>query len=262
MAAKQYGYVNSEYLAAAAELFAPIKTGSYRLMGELTGKTVLDIGCGSGVDTVAMARMVGGAGMVNGIDFDADMIQCANEYAKQTGLAWQIHHQCADACNLPFSSNSFHATRSERLFMHLENPQQALAEMVRVTKPGGQVVVIDTDWGSLSANTGADAIEHRLAVFRAEKFLPNGYSGRRLYGLMAATDLVNIQIETVALHTEDLQLWRFLTLTDRVSEVALKQGVISQHELDQWNHAMARCQQLNTFYGSVTIVIACGTCRA
>lgn len=263
MAAKQYGYVNSEYLAAAAELFDPIKKRSYQLMGDLAGKSVLDIGCGSGLDTLALARLVGDSGFVHGVDFDAEMIHCADERIEQTAteqsLRHRVKHQCADAYHLPFQADEFFATRSERLFMHLSDPQLALAEAVRVTQPGGRLVIVDTDWGSVSAHTGADAIERRLADFRAEVFIPNGYSGRRLAALMSDANLGNIHTETVALHTRDLELWRFLTLAQSVADLAVEHGVVDSDELVEWDRAMQRTSKTSAFFGSVNVVLACAT---
>jgi ubiquinone/menaquinone biosynthesis C-methylase UbiE len=89
--------------------------------------------------------------------------------------------------SLPFETDYFDSCRSERLFQHLSNPAQALSEMTRVTKSGGWVVVLDTDWGSLSTNSDETDIERRLARFMAESFLQNGYSGRKLYRLFKTT---------------------------------------------------------------------------
>lgn len=262
MTNRQHGYVNSEYLSAAGELFSTIKTRSYSLMGDIEGKPILDIGCGSGVDTVAMARFTGSKGLVHGVDFDPDMIQRANHHADLAGLSTCTQHQCADAYQLPFQDNSFYATRSERLFMHLSQPDIALAEAIRVTRPGGRVVLVDTDWGSLSAHTGFDDIERRVAIFRAEHFLPNGYSGRRLFALMSAAGLEQLHVETSTLHTADLALWRFLTLTESVSALAVERGALTREDRLNWNQSMERTFRARAFFGSVNIVLACGAVSA
>ena len=60
---------------------------------------------------------------------------------------------CANATELPFPDASFDASRSERMFQHLKDPDAVFGEMVRVTKPGGRIVVLDPDWGTASIDT-------------------------------------------------------------------------------------------------------------
>ncbi len=256
---KLFGYVDSDYLTAARDLFAPVKQRSYELMGDLDSKHILDIGCGPGLDTVAMARLVGSQGRVEGIDHDPAMIEQAQSLANANQVNNTVQHQVASASQLPFANDHFDAVRSERLFMHLAQAENALAEAARVTKPGGRLVVVDTDWGSLSTNTGADEIERRLVKFRAESYLANGYSGRRLYGLFSAQSLCDIRVETVALHTTDLPLWLLLTQTEQVTEVARERGVLSGKEVENWQNALVRSSETEAFFGSVNIVTVSAT---
>ncbi len=255
MAKNTYGYVNSDYLKAAAELFAPIKCRSFELLDNIVGRKVLDLGCGPGLDTLALAVRVGEQGQVTGVDCDAEMIALARCRAQRSDVAAQVLHLRADACELPFADKAFNASRSERLFMHLAHPGAALAEAVRVTRPGGKVVIVDSDWGSLSTATELTEIERNLARFRAESFLPNGYSGRRLFGLMRECGLEQIGLETFALHLTDLPLWRYLTQAEAVEAAALNHG-FSQVEMHQWHSALQDSYQKGNFFSSISVVIA------
>jgi len=254
-----FGYVDSDYLTAARDLFAPVKQRSYELMGNIAKKHLLDIGCGPGLDTVALAELVGKQGRVEGVDYDPAMVQAAVSLTRANHFDDRVRHHVGSAIQLPFADNRFDAVRSERLFMHLANAETALAEAVRVTKPGGRVVVVDTDWGSLSTHTGADELERRLVQFRAEEFLANGYSGRRLSGLFSALALQEINIETVALHTTDLNLWQLLTQTDQVADIARTRGVLTEAEFQHWNNALMHSSETGAFFGSVSVVTVSAT---
>lgn len=101
--------------------------------------TVLDVACGPGLITCAIARI---ARHVIGIDITPAMIQEARKRQQATGLAnldWHI----GDVSSLPFAAWSFSAVISRYSFHHLLEPQAVLAEMVRVCRSYGKVAVVD-----------------------------------------------------------------------------------------------------------------------
>lgn len=251
---KRDGYVDSTYLRTAGKLFQPIKQRSYELLGELPGRRVLDIGCGSGLDTLAIASLVGELGTVCGIDFDGAMVAEGKAKAEHDGMGTRCQHVQGSAYALPYPDGYFDAVRSERLLMHLDDPGKMLDEATRVLAPGGVMVMVDTDWGSLSANTGADGIEQRLVRFRAEEYLVNGYSGRRLYAQLQRLPLEKLHVETTAVHTVDGDVWRFLTKSDRVAELAFERGRVEAGEYEHWCAAMEQTCEQQSFFGSVNVV--------
>ena len=126
------------------------------------GDSVLDVGCGVGADTIPLKALVGESGRVIGVDFDREMLVRAGLSAKNTIFKDGLLHICSDAVHLSLRSDSLDACRSERLFQHLPHPEIALSEMLRVTKPGGRIVVLDTDHGTWSVDTPEKDIERRL----------------------------------------------------------------------------------------------------
>ena len=86
---KQNGYTDTDYLQIAGDLLRRVKEGSYALMGVGPGQKVLDMGCGPGTDTLALAHVVGAHGQVVGVDFDAAMVVEADQRAERAGVsAW------------------------------------------------------------------------------------------------------------------------------------------------------------------------------
>ena len=101
--------------------------------------TVLDVACGPGLITCAVARI---AHHVTGIDITPAMIDEARKRQQSTGLMnmeWKI----GDVTPLPFAGSSFSAVITRYSFHHFLEPETVLTEMVRVCQPGGRVAVVD-----------------------------------------------------------------------------------------------------------------------
>ncbi|HET9905063.1 MAG TPA: methyltransferase domain-containing protein [Anaerolineales bacterium] len=252
------GYVGSEYLHLLEEQMMDYKRRSYARMNIQPGDSVLDVGCGPGSDTIHLAQLVGAAGQVVGVDYDEDMVAQANQRAHAAGLAEWVKHQQGNATSLPFPDAQFHACRSERLFQHLLFPEQALFEMARVTKPGGWVVVLDTDWGTLSIHTSLPEIERRLVQFSNEGCMHNSYSGRRLPQLFAAQGLRNISVEVLPFPITNYALCREVIVLDRREQEALAADAIRQDELDRWHEDLEALDRNGGFFASFNLVLVAG----
>lgn len=254
------GYLDTEALDTFAKLLNGIKQCSYEKMHILTGHKLLDIGCGPGTDTIPLGALVGAQGQVIGVDYDLAMLDEANRRAEQADVFGWVKHRQADAKSLPFANDHFDASRSERLFQHLLEPTLALSEMIRVTKPGGWVVVIDTDWGSLSIDTLAvdtDA-ERRFACYIAGTAVHNGYSGRTLYRLFKQQGLTEISFELfpVAL-TRSLLVYQ-ATQADRTEQEAIADGILSVEEVQRWRTNQDRADAEGVYFASVNLLLIAG----
>jgi len=105
------------------------------------GEKVLEVGCGSGVLDRWLAHHTGGAHRIVGVDINRYLLQEAGALSRKEGLADTIEYREGNAEALPFPDNSFDVTLSATVIEEVD-ARQLLAEMVRVTKPGGRVAVI------------------------------------------------------------------------------------------------------------------------
>ena len=191
-----FGHVDSTYLDTAAQMLSAAKRRTYELMELQAGHRALDLGCGPASDTIALADLVGETGQVHGADFDPEMVEEANVRAKAAGLDERVLHRQADAAALPFDDDFFDACRSERVFQHLPDPAAGLAEMIRVTRPGGRIVVLDTDFGSLSIASEVSELERRVAE-HYRSMMNSPFAGRMLYRSFKAAGLDDVSVEVV-----------------------------------------------------------------
>ncbi len=257
--AQPKGYVNPDYLRVVGEFVNHLKQRTYSLMQILPGQKVLDVGCGPASDTLQLGQLVGPTGKVFGVDYDQAMIDEAEKRADQAGMAGWVKHECADSGSLPFETDEFDACRSERLFQHLHDPERTLSEMIRVTKPGGRVVVLDTDWGSFSIDTSEADIERRLVRFFAEKQLLNGFSGRHLYHLFKQQNLTDVTVELCPLYVTSYSLARqLITLFNTTEPIALGEGIVTEGEIQRWHASLEQADSHDAFFCSVTQVLVVG----
>jgi len=113
------------------------------------GERVLDVGCGCGDTALAIARQVGAAGRVLGIDISAPMLARARDRAQKAGLT-NVAFEHADAQTRSLPAASFDALFSRFGVMFFEAPAVAFANLARALKPGGRVVF--ACWQPIAAN--------------------------------------------------------------------------------------------------------------
>lgn len=250
------GYVNHEYLRVAGAFLNQLKQHTYTRMQVETGNKVLDVGCGSGIDTIALSQLVGVTGEVYGVDHDEVMIKEAEKNAEKAGISAWVHHEHSDAASMPFETGYFDSCRSERLFQHLPNPAKVLDEMARVTKGNGWIVVLDTDWGSGGIDTSEIDIERRLCRFLADHMYHNGYSGRQLYRLFKKQGLFNVSFEVYPLVVTSYAFARQLWSFDKLESKAIVKKVVTEAEVNKFQKELEQADADGVFfgYGCMTLV--------
>jgi ubiquinone/menaquinone biosynthesis C-methylase UbiE len=148
------------------------------------GERALDVGCGTGTLALAVARRVGPTGRVVGIDPGAQQI--ARARAKATRRHAPTEFQIGVIEELPFADQTFDVVVSTLMMHHLPAPlrRQGLAQIARVLKPGGRLVI-------------ADFVRKQERKGRAAQFHAGGSSVVELTSLLADTGFDNITTEAL-----------------------------------------------------------------
>jgi ubiquinone/menaquinone biosynthesis C-methylase UbiE len=217
------------------------------------GDRVLDAGCGTGADVVELAGLVGPAGRVVGVDISDVMIATATRRAAGLGVAADF--EVGDAQQLRFDDGTFDACRCERLLMHVPDARQALAELVRVVRPGGRIVVFDFDWDTVVVDSHhRDLTARILRSFSAG--LRHDWVGRQLRRWLAESGVVELDVvpHPVVIDRPFAELLWGGHLT-RVQQA----GTLTADEVATWWNDLSRADEERLFLAGLTAFIVAGT---
>jgi ubiquinone/menaquinone biosynthesis C-methylase UbiE len=181
---------------SADESFQAYKQHSFTLLELEAGQHVLDVGCGTGEDARAMGQRVTPGGRVVAVDGSQNMIATAQRRAE--GCQLPVEFQVADVHQLPFADDSFDASRADRIFMHLQSPPRALAEMMRVTRPGGRVLIYEVDFETLTVDLPVRRLTRKIVNTWCDGFR-NGWLGRHIPALFREAGLEDVRITPATL---------------------------------------------------------------
>ncbi|KAH7423204.1 hypothetical protein KP509_12G043900 [Ceratopteris richardii] len=108
--------------------------------GEHKPKKIIDVGCGIGGSSRHLARKYGAE--VIGITLSPHQARRATSITSAAGLSSKVSFQVADARNQPFPDNHFDFVWAMESGEHMPDKEKFMAELVRVTKPGGQILIV------------------------------------------------------------------------------------------------------------------------
>ena len=217
------------------------------------GASVLDAGCGTGLETIRLAKLVAASGTVVGIDASEKFLTEARRRA--AGLGLPIDYRQGDVQQLPFPEKAFDVARAERLFPYLTDPERALSELVRVTKHGGAVSLIEPDFETVTINVSDRSLVRRIFHFDCDRNTKNGWIGRQLPRLFKACGLVEIAVEASVVIFEPKSFSAYFL---EIARAAHQQQVISAAELDQWQQEIHRLLSRDDLFCTISYFMAVG----
>ena len=219
------------------------------------GSHVLDVGCGAGDDARRLAEVVGQSGHVEAIDIDPQMIAEAQRRSAHDPA--QVSFRVLDVYALDYDDGRFDACRAERTFLHLAEPGRALAQMVRVVRPGGRIVVLDRDIETRTIDAADRALTRRIVNFWCDSFL-GGWIGRSLPRLFREAGLDEISVEPFTVVDLDYDAFNAQYDLPRIAARAEAAGVIQADEAEQWIAGLRERERAGSFFSSMTSFVVAG----
>jgi SAM-dependent methyltransferase len=164
------------------------------------GGTVLDIGCGAGATTLAMARRVGESGRCVGVDISEPLVALATARAQAEGMA-NAEFVAADAQTYAFEAGRFDAVVSRFGVMFFDDPVAAFSNIRRAARPGGRLAFVA--WRSPAENDFMTAAARAAAPFLPPAPPPDPNApgqfafadGARVAGILEASGWSSIEVQ-------------------------------------------------------------------
>ncbi|NJO08830.1 MAG: methyltransferase domain-containing protein [Leptolyngbyaceae cyanobacterium SL_1_1] len=251
-------FINYLDTATAQAEMQRYKQKTYDLLAAAPGTYLLDVGCGTGEDAVALARRVGSSGKVIGLDCSASLIQEARRRVDSEDLPVTL--QVGDVHRLEFADDSFDGCRADRLFMHLADRRQALAEMIRVTRPGGRILVREPDWDTLVVDHPQRDLTRQILHRHFDHAIRHSASGGELYRLFRQAGLERVAVaDTSTLILTDFSTAnRLYGLEDAAAHTKEQLPELSL-QISAWLADLQQADGKGTFFSAVTgfTVVGC-----
>ena len=229
-----------QHLVNQAEVYSDEADQLFDQIGILPGWAALDVGCGVMGVLHLLAKRVGSDGRVVGLDREQTMVETGRDLAQRQGIS--IEFIQADATDTGLPSGSFDFVHARTLLLNVANPETILAEMVRLTRRGGFVVVQEPDaagWVCDPPHPAFDIL--RSGILNAYRCTGKDFNiGRRLPRMLGAAGLGDVKSRATARITQcdDYYQTFLLTIANLVRDLIVGSGELTTDEFDAYTESL------------------------
>ncbi|WP_122982470.1 methyltransferase domain-containing protein [Actinoplanes teichomyceticus] len=166
-----------------------VRRAGFDALRPALGARLLDAGSGSGEVARRLAAEVGPRGDVIALDLSAAVTADAVRRHDDSN----VRYLTGDVCALDLPDRSVDGVWCERVLQHVDDPDRAIGELCRVTRPGGRICLIDTDWDSLAFDGVPAALRDTVLSYVGSRFTPPQRDmGRTLRRRLVAAGLTGL----------------------------------------------------------------------
>jgi SAM-dependent methyltransferase len=228
------GLEGRERLRVLGRVMRPTTLPLLERAGVGAGMRCLDVGCGGGDVTFDLASLVGLTGLAVGVDIDATKVELARADAEQVAVT-NVEFRVADVTE-GLGEDEYDVVYARFVLTHLRDPEAAVAEMKRVLRPGGRLVVEDIDFRGSFCDPEHDGFERYEDIYveTARRAGGDPHIALRLPAMLVAAGFARVQpnvVQPAALDGE-VKVLPALTL-ENIRATAVRLGVATDDEIDR-----------------------------
>lgn len=249
------GDVGFAYLdrARTDEFFARLKADAIEALAIQPGHRVLDVGCGTGEDAVAMSAAATDV-FALGLDLSSRNIVEAKRRHQRSDVAFVV----GDGHALPIATGSMDGCRAERTLQHVANPALVVAEIARTLRPGSRVVFSEPNWASCSLAGASDAVSVPVLRQWIRGRNSNPSVGSNLPSLLVGAGLQPVGIRSEAVIYRSLDEAELAFPLRRAGDEANQNGTIGRNQVDTWIGDLADASVAGSFVFATPLFTAVG----
>jgi ubiquinone/menaquinone biosynthesis C-methylase UbiE len=195
------------------------------------GERIVDVGCGPGLLAHELAPAVGDTGRIIGADSSAAMLELAK---KRCAHLPNIEFVECDATDLEVDEASADLVTCTQVLLYVTDVEKALEEMFRILKPGGRVIIMETDWrGTVLHSYYEDLTEKIIEAW--DRAVPSPRLPPRLAPLLRQKGFTSVETEAIPLVSTDCTPDGFsMAMMAQSAEAACEQGIVTASEAQSW----------------------------
>jgi ubiquinone/menaquinone biosynthesis C-methylase UbiE len=215
------------------------------------GENLLDVGCGTGTNVLALSKLVESAGKITGIDNSKAMLAVAREKAS----APNIEYQLKAIEEMDFPADSFDGVVCTQVLGYVPDPVLAIREMLRVVKPSGRVFISEADWDTLVYSIPDKELQRKITLCFSDHH-GDGWIGRKLYALCGQAGGKEIQLYPYVIHNSEYSARRYGgPLSYVIRDYLLRTKKCTEAEVQRWLKLLSDAFDDHSYFFSLNRIV-------